>query len=185
MRSQSSLLAIDEDYGVVSSPKRDELLMQVYDELRRIAATYLRGERPDHTLQPTALVHEAYLRIIEQDNVAWRSEEHFVGVAAMMMRRVLINHAKSHKRQKRGGGSYKIAIADAELATQDGIDMVDLDEALERFSLEHTDESRIVELRFFGGLSIAETARVLGVSESTVERDWKFARTWLLRELGN
>jgi RNA polymerase sigma factor (TIGR02999 family) len=183
MRSQMIPLA-HRGFPVTTPTRRDELIAVVYNELRRIAATYLRNERPDHTLQPTALVHEAYMRIVVQEQIQWQSEEHFIGVAAMMMRRILLNHAKSHNRLKRGGGAYKIALADTDIAiNDDGIDLIELDEALERLSRDHIQESQIVELRFFGGLSIAETARVLNVSESTVERDWKFARTWLLREL--
>jgi RNA polymerase sigma factor (TIGR02999 family) len=124
------------------------------------------------------------MRIVGQEEIQWQSEEHFIGVAAMMMRRVLANYAQSHKRRKRGGGSYKVALDETDLpVNQDGIDLVELDEALERLSRLHAEESQIVELRFFGGLSIAETAKVLNLSESTIERDWKFARTWLLREL--
>ncbi len=178
--------AIHQESPSVGSGTRDELIVLTYNELRRLAAKYLRDERPDHTLQPTALVHEAYMRIVGQEKVEWQSEEHFIGVAAMMMRRILMNHAKSKNRQKRGGGAYKIALGDTDIAINgDGIDLIEMDEALERLARDHAEESRIVELRFFGGLSIAETARVLDVSESTVERDWKFARTWLLRELSN
>jgi RNA polymerase sigma-70 factor (ECF subfamily) len=186
MAAQRTVQAIQPEYPRGTSGTGDELIALVYNELRRIAARYLRDERADHTLQPTALVHEAYVRIAGQEDVQWQSEEHFIGVAAMMMRRVLMNHAKSHNRQKRGGGVYKIALADTDIAINgEGIDLIELDEALEKLSSDHAEESRIVELRFFGGLSIAETARTLNVSESTVERDWKFARTWLLRELSN
>ena len=186
MALQRTVPAIHQNYDTGKSATRDELIAVVYNELRRLAARYLRDERPDHTLQPTALVHEAYMRILGQGDIQWQSEEHFIGVAAMMMRRVLMNYAKSHNRQKRGGGFYKIALAETEIAINgDGIDLIELDEALERLSRDHSEESRIVELRFFGGLSIAEAARVLNISESTVERDWKFARTWLLRELSN
>ena len=165
---------------------RDELVAVVYNELRRIAAKYLRDERPDHTLQPTALVHEAYMRLWEQEGINWQSEEHFIGVAAMMMRRVLTNYALSHKRQKRGGDLCKLALSEADLAgNPKAINVLALDEALKRLSRDYSQESKIVELRFFGGLSIAETARVLSLSESTVKRDWRFARMWLLRELSN
>lgn len=165
---------------------RDELMAVVYGELRRIAAHYLRSERPDHTLQPTALVHEAYIRLTEQDSVAWQGENHFIGVAAMMMRRVLTNYALSHDRQKRGGGLCKIDISQADLtASAAEVDILALDQALTRFEQDYPQESKVVELRFFGGLSIAETASLLNLSESTVKRDFKFARLWLLRELNN
>jgi RNA polymerase sigma factor (TIGR02999 family) len=164
-------------------PSHEELLVHVYDELRRLAANYLRSERADHTLQPTALVHEAYLRLVTQNSVSWRSRDHFVTVAAQMMRRVLVDHARKHTRNKRGSG-LKLAIAEVDGVTQaEGEDVVALDEVLRRLARRHPQKARVVELRFFGGLSIDETARVLQVSESTVERDWKFARAWLAREL--
>jgi RNA polymerase sigma-70 factor (ECF subfamily) len=163
---------------------RDELVPVVYQELRRLADNYLRRERPDHTLQPTALVHEAYLRLADQDDVRWQNREHFIGVAARMMRRVLVDHARGHKRGKRGGGSFKVSLAEADRALKIGeVDLVALDEALKRLAVKHPQKSLIVDLRFFGGLSIEETARVVGVSDSTVERDWRFARAWLLREM--
>jgi RNA polymerase sigma-70 factor, ECF subfamily len=162
---------------------REELMVRVYDELRRLAASYLQRERADHTLQPTALVHEAYIRLVAQDAVDWRNRDHFVGLAAQMMRRVLVDHARGHKRDKRGGG-LKLALLDADgIAEVESEDFVALDEALNRLALRHPQKSRVIELRFFGGLSIEETARVLQVSDSTVERDWKFARAWLAREL--
>jgi RNA polymerase sigma factor (TIGR02999 family) len=164
-------------------PPRDELIIHVYDELRRLASAYLRRERADHTLQPTALVHEAYMRLAAQEGVDWRNREHFLGVAAAMMRRVLVDHARGHKRGKRGGG-LKLPLADADGYAEGEVqDLVALDEALRRLARRHPQKSRVVELRFFGGLSIEETARVLKVSDSTVERDWKFARAWLAREI--
>jgi RNA polymerase sigma factor (TIGR02999 family) len=164
-------------------PARDELIAHVYDELRRLAAAYLRRERADHTLQPTALVHEAYMRLAAQRGVDWRNREHFVGVAAEMMRRVLVDHARGHRRAKRGGG-LRLPLTEADgFAEGEADELVALDEALRRLARRHPQKSRIVELRFFGGLSIEETARVLSVSDSTVERDWKFARAWLAREV--
>ncbi len=159
-------------------------MLAVYDELRRLAEVYLRDERADHTLQPTALVHEAYLRLVEQKNVQWQNREHFIGMAALMMRRVLVNHAVKRQREKRGGGEVKLSLAEAERFVHgEDINLIALDEALQQFEKGYPDEAKIVELRFFGGLSIAETAWLLNVSDSTVERDWRFARTWLLREL--
>jgi RNA polymerase sigma factor (TIGR02999 family) len=162
---------------------RDELIAHVYDELRRLAAGYLRRERADHTLQPTALVHEAYMRLAAQDGVDWRNREHFVGVAAEMMRRVLVDHARGHRRGKRWGG-LRLPLTEADgFAEGEPADLVALDEAMRMLARRHPQKSRIVELRFFGGLSIEETARILEVSDSTVERDWKFARAWLAREM--
>lgn len=162
---------------------RDELISHVYDELKRLAAGYLRRERADHTLQPTALVHEAYMRLAAQDGVDWRNREHFVGVAAEMMRRVLVDHARGHRRGKRWGG-LKLPLTEADgFAGGEADELVALDEAMTRLARRHPQKSRIVELRFFGGLSIEETARIMEVSDSTVERDWKFARAWLAREL--
>jgi RNA polymerase sigma factor (TIGR02999 family) len=166
-----------------ASPPRDELIIHVYDEMRRLAASYLRRERPDHTLQPTALVHEAYMRLAGQEGVNWRNREHFLGVAAAMMRRVLVDHARGHRRGKRGGG-MKLPLAEADGCAEGEVeDLIALDEALRRLARRHPQKSRVVELRFFGGLSIEETARVLKVSDSKVERDWKFARAWLAREM--
>jgi RNA polymerase sigma-70 factor (ECF subfamily) len=162
----------------------DELVQTVYDELRRLAGSYLRQERKDHTLQPTALVHEAYLRLSEQEAIVWQSREHFIGVAATMMRRILVNHAIKRKRTKRGGGVPNLSLAEADkffINTQ--FDIVALDAALERLSSEFPLEAQIVDLKFFGGLSIKDTARILSVSDTTVERSWRFARAWLLREL--
>jgi RNA polymerase sigma factor (TIGR02999 family) len=164
-------------------PARDELIVNVYNELRRLATAYLRRERSDHTLQPTALVHEAYMRLAVQNGVAWHNREHFLGVAAAMMRRVLVDHARGHNRDKRSGG-VRLSLDEAEgCAADETEDLVALDEALKRLARRHPRKSRVVELRFFGGLSIQETARILDVSESMVERDWKFARAWLAREI--
>ncbi|MET0626680.1 MAG: sigma-70 family RNA polymerase sigma factor [Pyrinomonadaceae bacterium] len=169
--------------GGGAQQSREELIVHVYDELRRVAAGYLRRERADHTLQPTALVHEAYMRLAAQDGVDWRNREHFVGVAAEMMRRVLVDHARGHRRGKRWGG-LRLPLTEADgFAGCEADELVELDEAMRRLARRHPQKSRIVELRFFGGLSIEETARVLEVSDSTVERDWKFARAWLAREM--
>ncbi|HJT29471.1 MAG TPA: ECF-type sigma factor [Pyrinomonadaceae bacterium] len=171
--------SVDED----ARPSPDELIVNVYNELRRLATAYLRRERPDHTLQPTALVHEAYMRLAAQNGVDWRSREHFLGIAAAMMRRVLVDHARGHRRGKRGGG-LKLPLADADGCAEGEVhDVVALDEALRKLARKHPQKSRVVELRFFGGLSIEETAGVLKVSDSTIERDWKFARAWLAREI--
>jgi len=161
----------------------DRLTPLVYDELRQMARTYLRLERPDHTLQATALVHEAYLRLIDQHSVSWQNRAHFFGIASQMMRRILVNHALTRAAEKRGGGE-KIALNEAiEFAQQSDIDLIALDEALQELERLDPQQTRIVELRFFGGLSIEETAAALGVSPATVKRDWSTARLWLRRKL--
>jgi len=163
----------------------DQLLPAVYEELRRLARNYLRQERPGHTLQPTALVHEAYLRLIDQRNVTWQNRAHFLGMAAQMMRRILINHALAKKAGKRGGLSERITLDKAlNFAEQRELDLVALDDALKGLAALDPEQGRIVELRFFGGLSIEETAEVLGISPATVKREWGTAKMWLHRELG-
>jgi RNA polymerase sigma-70 factor, ECF subfamily len=161
----------------------DALLPVIYDELRRVAANQLQRERGDHTLQATALVHETYLRLIEQKNVDWRNRAHFFSIAAEMMRRILVNYAVQRNAQKRGQGAALISLDDAnnfapETDTDD-FDLVALDDALKKLAALDATAARIVELRFFGGLTIEETAEVLDVSESTVKREWKTAKAWL------
>jgi RNA polymerase sigma-70 factor, ECF subfamily len=163
---------------------RDEFTVALYQELRILAESYLRQERVDHTLQPTALVHEAYLRLNEQDNIIWRNREHFMAMAATMMRRILVNHAIKRRCDKRGSGEMRMSLAEAGCFISDkDVSLVALDEALEKLAESYPQESRVVELKFFGGLTIPETARVMEISTATVERSWRFARTWLLREL--
>ena len=162
----------------------DSLLPLVYTELRRIANRYLQGERSDHTLQSTALVHEAYVRMIEQALPQWQNRAHFFAVAAQLMRQILVDHARSHRASKRGGDVYKLALEDAEEQPKVlDFDIVALDDALKSLALMDEQQSRVVELKFFGGLSVEDTADVLGVSASTVKRDWTTARAWLFREL--
>jgi RNA polymerase sigma factor (TIGR02999 family) len=162
----------------------DDVISAVYKELRRMADRYLRLERPDHTLQPTALVHEAYLRLVDQTNVNWQNRAHFFGVAAQMMRRILVDHARTKQRDKRGGSAKKLSLDEvANLSKRRPIDLVALDEALEILSEIDPRKSRVVELRFFGGLSIEETGAVLNVSPQTVMRDWKLAKAWLYQEI--
>jgi len=156
----------------------------VYSELRRIANHYLQGERSDHTLQSTALVHEAYVRMTEQDLPQWQNRAHFFAVAAQLMRQILVDHARSHRASKRGGNVYKLALEDAEdHAKVFDVDIVALDDALKSLATMDEQQSRVVELKFFGGLSVEDTAEVLGISASTVKRDWTTARAWLYREL--
>ena len=156
----------------------------VYEELRRLALGYLGAERDDHTLQPTALVHEAYFRLAGQRNVDWGNRAQFVGVAASMMRRILVNHARDRRAQKRGGGATRIALDETVgfFEARD-VDLVALDDALVALAVVDPRGSRVVELRFFGGLGVEETAELLGVSPATVKRDWGVARAWLRREL--
>jgi RNA polymerase sigma-70 factor (ECF subfamily) len=162
----------------------EELLPIVYRELRRRAAAYLRGERPDHTLQPTALVHEAYLRLVGQERVTWQNRAHFFGVAAQAMRHILVDAARTQRRAKRGGGELNVSLSDvADLGIAKSADLVALDDALTTLETLHPRHSRVVELRFFGGLSLKEVAHVLNVSVGTVRRDWSLAQAWLYREL--
>jgi RNA polymerase sigma factor (TIGR02999 family) len=168
--------------GDKDAPAR--LLPLVYAELRRLAGHYLRQERPDHTLQPTALVHEAYLKLIDQSRVDWQNRAHFIGIAAQSMRRILVDHARSHRASKRGGFQQKLALDDAvDYSQPRDIDLVALDDALNLLAEFDQRQSRIVELRFFGGLTIEETAEALGVSPATVKVDWSMAKAWLRREI--
>lgn len=160
------------------------LMPVVYDELRALAAAYLRRERPDHTLQPTALVNEAYLRLIDQRVVHWNSRSHFFGIAAQIMRRILVDHARAHKAGKRGGGSEHVTLDEASAWTgPHDVDLIALDEALNSLSANDSRKARVVELRFFGGMSVEETADVLGIAAVTVMRDWTMAKAFLLREM--
>jgi RNA polymerase sigma factor (TIGR02999 family) len=163
----------------------DQLLPLVYDELHKQAARYFRRERPDHTLQPTALIHEAYLRLIDQREVQWQNRAHFFAVAAQAMRRVLVDYARTHNRDKRGGADAKVSLEEALLlrAESQDINLLALHEALTHLSEFDEQQSRIVELRYFSGLNIEETAEVLGVSPATISREWQMAKAWLHREL--
>jgi RNA polymerase sigma-70 factor (ECF subfamily) len=163
----------------------EQLLPCVYSELRRIARRQLRREREGHTLQPTALVHEAYLRLVDQRHVDWRSRAHFFGVAAQVMRRVLVDHARRHNAIKRGDGVQRVTIDEAaQAAGPDEISVLDLDSALGRLEIVDRGLAQIVELRAFGGLTIEEAAHVLKISASTAKREWRTAKAWLTRELG-
>lgn len=158
----------------------DQLLTQVYAELRALAAALMQGERPDHTLQPTALVHEAYLKLVDQTRVHWRDRAHFFAVAAEALRRVLVDHARAKRRQKRGGGRRGVVLQDETgVAGAPLIDLLALDEALGQLAHRHPQHARIVELRFFAGLTVPDVAAILDVTERTVERKWRFARAWL------
>jgi RNA polymerase sigma factor (TIGR02999 family) len=164
----------------------DQLLALVYGELRALAGQLLRRERPDHTLDATALVHEAYLKLVDQTRVAWQDQAHFFAIAAQAIRRILVDHARGHRRHKRGGGRAKLALDEGLVASyEQAADLVALDEALAQLGRRDPQRARIVEMRFFAGLTIEETAAVLEVSASTVERDWRYARAWLYRALAS
>jgi|SRR5579862_4502336 len=163
----------------------DDLLPPLYDELRGLARVYLSRERSNHTLQPTALVHEAYLHLIDQRQVDWRNRAHFLGVAAQVMRRVLLHHAESRNAAKREGYANRVSLDEALdcLEQQTAVDTLSLDAALEKLGAEDDRLARIVELRVFGGLTVEETAEVLSLSPATIQREWRVARLWLRREL--
>lgn len=182
--SRSDITRILKKAGSGDDSALNRLLPLVYDELRALAESYLQRERPDHTLQATALVHEAYVRLVKQEEVEWQNRAHFFAVAARAIRRILVDHARTHQRVKRGGRHQRVQLDDDILVTEGrGLDLLSLDEAMERLAELHERQSRIVELRFFGGLSAKETSAVLGVSARTVDADWSMARAWLRREL--
>lgn len=164
----------------------DSLLPLLYDELHRMADNYLRSERLNHTLQPTALVHEAYLRLVRQDRTDWQNRAHFCAVAAQAMRRILLHHARDRVAAKRGGDALRLTLSDSDVAAMPGvsdIDLLALEDALQRLVTLDERQARVVELRFFGGLTNEQAAEVLGVSERTVKADWQMARAWLYTQL--
>lgn len=161
-----------------------DLLPLVYDELRRLAAGYMRFEAPGHTLQATALVHEAYMKLIQQRDVTWKSRSHFFGIAAQMIRRILVDHIRATRAQKRGAGFAALSLDEAiGVSEKKNWEIIALDEALKTLARMDPQQARIVELRFFAGLSIEETAEIVGISPATVKRDWVTAKAWLFREL--
>jgi len=160
------------------------LIPLVYSEMRRLAGAYMRRERGDHTLQPTALVNEAYLKLVEQRSVDWQSRSHFFGIAAQVMRRILVDHARGHLRDKRGGGQKPVPIDEALVfAPEQSEEFLKLNEALERLTKLDGRQGKIVELRFFGGLTVEQTAELMGISPKTVKRDWSMAKAWLHGEM--
>jgi RNA polymerase sigma-70 factor, ECF subfamily len=180
MPEPSELTQLLIDWSTGSKDALDKLMPLVYDELRSLARRYLSHESSGHTLQTTALVNEAYLRLIDQSRVQWQNRAHFFAIAAQMMRRILVDHARKQHYAKRGGGAVKLSLDDvALLSNEKAAELVALDEALEKFSELDARRSRVVELRFFGGLNNEEVAAVLGVSANTVMRDWNLARAWL------
>ena len=185
MQSPEGITRLLIDWGKGDQASLEKLMPLVYSELRRLAGNYLRRERAEHTLQPTALVNEAYLKLVDQRNAKWQNRAHFFGISAQLMRRILVDHARQHQAVKRGGSAQqRISITSAErLAKQPEVDLLALNEALDELAKMDPQQSRIVELKFFGGLSIEEIAEVLGIGHATVERDWKMARAWLRRQL--
>ena len=181
--SEVTRLLVDWQNG--SAEALDQLMPLVYSELRAIANRYLSRERNDHTLQSTSLVHEAYVRLVDQRHVQWQNRAHFLGIAAKMMRRILVDHARHEHRLKRGGPlpSLSLDAADAVATPVREIDLLALDEALDRLAVIDAQQSRLVELRFFSGLTIEEAAVALGVSAGTVKREWSTAKAWLFREM--
>jgi RNA polymerase sigma-70 factor (ECF subfamily) len=167
-----------------SAEALEALMPLVYKELKRLATSYLRRERPDHTLQSAALVNEAYLRLIDQNQTRWQNKAHFYGIAAQMMRRILADHARGHNAAKRGGGMPELELDKAVAQTEArNVDLIGLEEALQKLEKLDPQQGRIVELRFFSGLSIEDTANILAISPATVKRDWAAARAWLFREM--
>jgi RNA polymerase sigma factor (TIGR02999 family) len=168
-----------------STTELDELMPVVYDELRRLAQKYLSRERPNHTLQTTALVHEAYLRLVDQKSVNWQNRAQFFGIAAQMMRRILINHANERNAKKRQGYATRLSLDEAvSFFDKRELDLMALDEALNELAALDPQQTQIVELRFFGGLTIEEVSEVLGISAATTKREWDSAKLWLRRQLG-
>jgi RNA polymerase sigma factor (TIGR02999 family) len=166
------------------SAARDALLPIVYDELHRLAHHYMRGERQEHTLQTTALVNEAYIRLVDLDRMQWRDRAHFFAMAATLMRRILVDYARERSRDKRGGGVSVTSLDEQVAVSKASVDVVALDEALDRLAAMDLQQSRIVELRFFSGLTIEETAEALDLSPATVKREWTSAKAWLHQQLG-
>lgn len=185
MREPSQVTELLQELTEGRSHAWDELMPIVYEQLRRIAHGRLRNERAGHTLSTTALVHEAYLKLVDIDRVEWQDRAHFFAMASRLMRRILIDYARARKREKRGGHAVKVPLEEAlEVSLEQGDDLVALDDALSRLETVSERKCRVVEYRCFGGLSVTETASVLGTSPATVKRDWAYARAWLNRELG-
>jgi RNA polymerase sigma factor (TIGR02999 family) len=186
MSRSTEITEILQDWSDGKSEALDELLPLVYRELHLQAERYLRRERPDHTLQTTALINEAYLKLVDQKSVKWQNRAHFFAIAAQAMRRILVDHARARHRDKRGGEAEKVSLEDATAmasAESVNIDLIALDDALKKLAKMDEQKARIVELRYFSGLNVRETAEVMSVSTDTIERHWTMAKAWLLREL--
>ena len=174
------------DWGNGDKAALDRLTRLVHEELHRLAHRHMRLERPNHTLQTTALVNEAYVRLVDQRNLHWKNRAHFFSIASRLMRRILVDLARAHHGAKRGGGAPQVSLDEAAIVSQErAAELVALDEALTRLAEMDERKSKVVELRFFGGMSVEETAEALGVSPITIKRDWSTAKAWLYRELAN
>ena len=186
MPSHSDITGMLVDWGNGDRSALDKLLPLVERELHRLAHSYMRRENPDHTLQTTALINETYLRLIDQRKVQWQNRAHFFGIAAQIMRRILLNYARDQNRLKRGGKAIHVSLSEATvIPTEKDRELIALNDALTRLEALDARKSKVVELRYFGGLSIEEVAEVLKVSPITVMRDWQFAKAWLVREMQN
>lgn len=183
-RARRSVTALLSAWSDGDESALNELMPIVHGELRALARRFMRGERNDHTLQTTALVNEAYVRLVDLSRVRWQNRAHFFAMSARLMRRILVDHARSRAYQKRGGGARRISLHESMVAIGHDPDLIALDDALDALAAIDPRKSQVVELRFFAGLSVEETAEALHVSPETVGRDWRFAKTWLLRELG-
>jgi RNA polymerase sigma factor (TIGR02999 family) len=184
--TKSDVTELLQQWGEGRQEALDQLLPRIYDELRKLAGSYLRRERRDHTLQPTALVHEAFLKLVDQRAVQWQNRAHFFGIAAQAMRRILVDHARAHGADKRGAGERKVSLDVVDVpGAMPSVDVLALDEALTRLAARDPQQSQVVELRFFGGLTMEETAEVMGTSPATVGREWTMAKAWLYAELGD
>ena len=183
---QKNVTQLLADWSHGNDAALNELTPLVYEELRQLAHHFMGGQRPDHTLQATALVNEAYLRLADQTNPSWQNRAHFFAVAARAMRQILVNYAQSQRSQKRGGGALKVELDEAAIVSPEASkEIVDLHEALERLAALDSRKAQVVELKYFGGLNYDEMAEVLKISPVTVRRDWEFARAWLYTELHN
>ena len=186
MASQADITGLLVDWGNGDQSALDKLLPLVERELHRLAHSYMRRENPDHTLQTTALINETYLRLVDQRKVEWQNRAHFFGIAARIMRRILLNYARDQNRQKRGGKAIHVSLSQAMIMpAEKDRELISLNDALDRLEALDQRKSRVVELRYFGGLSVEEAAEVLKVSPITVMRDWQFAKAWLAREMQN
>lgn len=186
MASHADITALLVDWGNGDRAALDRLLPLVERELHRLAHSYMRREDPDHTLQTTALINETYLRLVDQRKVAWQNRAHFFGIAAQIMRRILLNYARDQNRQKRGGKAIHVSLSEAMIMpAEKDRELIALNDALTRLEALDERKSKVVELRYFGGLSVEEAAEVLEVSPITVMRDWQFAKAWLAREMQN
>jgi RNA polymerase sigma factor (TIGR02999 family) len=184
-RQQNQISQLLAEWSDGNQSALDELYPLVYEELHRLARRYMSRERKGHTLQTTALINEAYVRLVDQRNVHWANRSHFFAISAQIMRRILIDHARRHAYAKRGGGAHQVSLEEAATITPErGLDLVRLDEALKSLAALDPRRSQVVELRYFGGLSNEEIAGVLKISENTVTRDWNMARAWLYQQLG-